>query len=107
MRDQEGTDGHRASGWTTETELVREFDRSVNIVDAVSSTVDEAIGRWSELSETPPLHEFVDVENLNGLFKPKATDDCGWLPSAKFQFQSCRVTLLYGSSIRVIAERDP
>lgn len=102
-----GTDAHSASGWTTDTELVREFDQPVNIVDAVSSTVDEAIQQWSELSETPSLYQFVEIENLDGLFKTKATDDSRWLPSAKFRFQSCWVTLLYGSSIRVIIERDP
>jgi hypothetical protein len=95
------------SGWSTDTELVRKFDRPINIVDAVCSTVDEAIQQWSELSETPPLYQFVNVENLDGLFKTKATDSSGWLPSAEFQFQSCRVTLLYSSSIRVIIERDP
>jgi len=69
--------------------------------------VEDAIGQWPELSETPPLYKFVDTDNLNELFKAKATDDSGWLPSAEFQFQGCRVTVLYSSVIRVIIERDP
>jgi hypothetical protein len=96
-----------ASGWTTDTKLVRGFDRPVDVADAVISAVDDAIGQWPELSESPPLYQFVDVEKLNGLFKTKATDDSRWLPSAVFQFQSCRVTILYGSSVRVIIDRDP
>lgn len=98
---------HGASRWTTDTELVREFDRPVDVADAVTLTVVEAMEEWPELSETPPLDHFVDAEQLDGLFRAKATDVSGWLPSVKFQFQSCRVTLLYGSSIRMIVERDP
>jgi hypothetical protein len=97
---------HSVSGWETDTKLVRTYDRSANIADAVTSTITETIERWPELSATPPLYQFVDVEKLDGLFKTKATDDSGWLPSAKFQFQGCRVTVLYGSSIRVIVVRD-
>ncbi|MFB6168168.1 MAG: HalOD1 output domain-containing protein [Haloferacaceae archaeon] len=77
----------------------------MNVVDAVGAAVTDAIQQWPELSETPPLYQFVDVEKLDGLFKPKATDDSGWLPSAEFRFQGCRVTVLYGSSIRVIIRR--
>ncbi|WP_394338288.1 HalOD1 output domain-containing protein [Halorubrum sp. Hd13] len=69
-------------------------------------TIDEAISQWPELSETPPLYQFVDAERLNGLFKTKAVDNHGWAPSVEFQFQGCRVTLLYSSSVRVIIERD-
>lgn len=104
---QDNKSATRVSGWTTETELVRTYDRPANLANATSSTVTEAIRRWPELSTTPPLYQFVDVEKLDGLFKTKATDDSGWLPSAEFQFQGCRVTILYGSSIRVIVERDP
>jgi hypothetical protein len=100
------TNNQLVSSWTSDTELVREFDRPVDVVDAVSSTVDEAVQRWSELSETPSLYQFVDVESLDRLFKTEATDS-RWLPSVEFQFQSCRVTLLYGSSLRIIVERDP
>lgn len=95
------------SGWTTDTELVREFDRPFDVSEALHSTVKEAIGQWPELSDTPPLHKFVDAEKLDGLFRTKATDDSGWLPSAEFQFQSCRLTVLYSSVIRVIIDRDP
>ncbi|ERH10024.1 MAG: hypothetical protein J07HX64_01791 [halophilic archaeon J07HX64] len=97
---------HLVAAWSTKTELVREFDRPADVVDAVSRTADEAVRRWSELSETPSLSQFVDIDGLDGLFKPKATDHAEWIPSVEFQFQSCRVTLLYGSSIRIIVERD-
>lgn len=107
MKNRPGASAHRVSGWTTDTQLVREFDRPFNVADATRSAVADAIEQWSELSETPPMYNFVDTEKLNGLFKTKATDNSGWLPSAEFQFQSCRVTVLYGSVIRVIIERDP
>lgn len=106
-RDQQEADVHSAPGWTTETVLVREFDRSVDSITAVVSTVEEAIERWPELSETPPLYQFVDIEHLDGLFKTTATNDSRWIPSAEFPFQSCLVTVLYGSSLRVTIERDP
>lgn len=106
MKSHRETCIDEASGWTTEAELVREFDRPVNVTDAVSLTIGEAIERWSELSETPPLYQFVDVEKLDGLFKTTATDDSSLLPSAKFRFQGCQVTLLYGSSILVIIQRE-
>lgn len=96
-----------ASGWMTDAELTREFTRPVTVSDAVISAVMDAIEKWPELSETPPLYAFVDVENLDGLFKEKATTDHGWLPSAMFRFQGCRITILYGETIRVIIERDP
>jgi hypothetical protein len=89
----------------TNTKLVRKFDRSVNVADAVVSTVIEATDRWQSLSRTPPLAEFVDVENLNGLFNTESHGS-GWHPSVEFQFQTSRVTVLYGSDIRVIIERD-
>lgn len=95
-----------ASGWETESELVRTYDRPATISDAVTSTVMDAVRQWPELSETPPLYQFVDVEHLDGLFKTKATDDSGWIPSVEFPFQSCRVTVMCGSSVRVIVKRD-
>lgn len=107
ITNQRKAGAHGVSGWTTDTELVREFDRPLNVENAVISTVEEAIKQWPELSETPPLYKFVDTEKLDGLFKTKATDDSGWLPSVEFQFQSCRVTLLCGSSTHVIIKRDP
>jgi hypothetical protein len=103
----EQTDHVPASGWTTETELVREFDRPVNVAEAVILSVTEAIDEWPELSETPPLYHFVNTDNLNGLFKSKATDGSNWLPAATFRFQSCQVRVLYGSTVRVIIRRDP
>jgi hypothetical protein len=96
-----------SSGWTTETELVRTHDRPTNLTDAIMSAVAEAIQRWPELSETPPLYQFVDVDKLDGLFRTGATDDSESLPSVEFQFQSCWVTLLCGSSVRVIIDRYP
>jgi hypothetical protein len=107
MHSRERTDSWVVSGWTTDTELIREFDRPTTVEDAVVSTVLEAVEKWPELSETPPLAQFVAVENLNELFRSKATDDSGWLPSVAFRFQGSRVTVLYGSSIRVIVDRDP
>lgn len=98
---------HNTSGWTTDTKLVREFDRPANVGDATVSVIDEAVLHWPGLSEKPPLSQFVDVEKLNGLFKTKAVDDDRRAPSMEFQFQDCRVTLLYGSSVLVIIERDP
>jgi hypothetical protein len=94
-----------SSGWTGERKLVRTYDGPANLTDATISAVTEAIQQWPELSETPTLYQFVDVERLDGLFKRGATDDSESLPSVEFQFQSCRVTLLCGSSICVIIER--
>lgn len=99
--------GPEGGGWTTDAELVREFGRPVNVADAVSFTVDEATDKWAELSKTPPLYHFVDAENLDGLFKTNATDDGGFLPSATFDFQGCRVKVLYGARVRVVVRRDP
>lgn len=99
-------DERSVSGWVTETKLVRTYDRPVDAATVVTSAVGEAIQQWPELSEAPPLYQFVDVDNLGALFKRKA-EDSGWLPSAEFQFQSCRVTVLYGSSLRVIINRNP
>jgi hypothetical protein len=107
MSRRQRPDSQRVPGWTTDTELIREFHRPADVTDAVVSTVGEAVEEWPELSETPPLYHFVDAERLDGLFKTRATDDSGWLPSTAFQFQGCRVTVLYGPTIRVIMERDP
>lgn len=95
----------RAQGWETDTTLVREFARPVSVVDAVTSTVAEAAEAFPGFSETPQLDQFVDVSKLDGLFKTRATDS-NWLPSAVFRFQECRVTVLYGRSIRVMIERN-
>lgn len=106
MSETAGVVQERSGGWETDTKLVREFARPVSVVDAVTATVSEAVETWPELSETPPLYEFVDVEKLDGLFKTRATDDTRWLPSAAFRFQGCRVTVMYGRSIRVMIERE-
>jgi hypothetical protein len=98
---------NQREAWTTDTKLVRGFDRSVNVSDAITSTINEAILQWPELSETPPLYQFVDAEKLNGLFKTNGVDSHRWAPSVEFRFQGCGVTLLHGSSVRVIIERDP
>ncbi len=96
----------RTRGWTSDTEVVREFDRPVSMVDAVTSTVGTATETWSELSEDPPLFEFIDVENLDGLFRSEAARG-GWPSSVEFEFQGCAVTILYGRTVRVVIERDP
>ncbi|ESS05710.1 MAG: hypothetical protein A07HB70_02190 [uncultured archaeon A07HB70] len=106
MSNQRKTAARSVPGWTTETELVRTYDRPVNVVDAVGVAVTDAVEEWPELSETPPLHRFVDGEKLNGLFGPEATDGNGQIPSVDFRFQGCRVTVMYGSSIRVIVRRE-
>lgn len=95
-----------ARGWMSDSELVREFARPVDVTDAVVSTVQEATDKWQDLSERPLLSDFVDAKKLDGLFKTKAVDDSQWLPSAEFRFQCCRVTVLYGREIRVIIQRD-
>lgn len=105
MSEQQEAGSQRTPGWTTETELVREFDRPVSVTDAVVSTVTEATETWTDLSATPPLTHFVDPENLDGLFKTRATDG-GSPPSATFRFQTCRVSVLYGRTVRVIIERE-
>lgn len=100
-------DASTFTGWSTETELVREFDASTNVSDAVAVAVTDAINEWPMVSESPPLAEFVEVENLDGLFGHESRNSADWLPSVTFQFQGCRVTALYGSKLRVLIERDP
>jgi hypothetical protein len=104
--DRSEADARSVSSWATETKLVWTYDRPVDTAAVVTLAVGEAIEQWPELSDAPPLYDFVDVDNLGALFKRKA-EDSGWLPSAEFQFQSCRVTVLYGSSLRVIINRNP
>jgi hypothetical protein len=95
----------RPRGWTTDTEMVREFDRPIGVDDALTSTVVEAIERWSELSDSQPLHDVVDASRLDGLFDTDAIT-AGNLPEVRFRFQDCLVTVLYGRTVRVIVERD-
>lgn len=105
--DQGETLTQSESGWVTDTELVRTYERPVDTAAAVTSVIQKAIQQWPELSETPPLYQFVEVEYLDGLLKKKAMNDSGRTPSVEFHFQSCRVTVLYGSLLRVIINRDP
>lgn len=104
--DQGETTTQSESGWATDTELVRTYERPVDTAAAVTSVTKKAIQQWRELSETPPLYQFVEVEDLDGLVKKRATNDSGRIPSVEFHFQSCRVTVLYGSLLRVIINRD-
>lgn len=107
MSKRVDADSERRSGWATDTQLIREFDRPVNVSDAAALTVSEAVEKWSDLSDTPRLTHYVDAERLDGLFETEATDAGGWLPSVAFEFQGCQVTVLYGSAIRVIVDREP
>lgn len=107
MSSKQETNSQKLSGWTTETELVREFENPDEIAQNVCLAVEEAIEEWPELSPTPPLDQFVEVERLDELFGAETTDGSTWLPSVTFQYQRCRVTVLYGSTVRVIVERDP
>jgi hypothetical protein len=99
---------HRASTgetWSTNTHVVREFDRSVRVSDAVMETLMEAVEEWPELSRSPTVFEFVDTDNLDGLFKTRAVDE-SHTPSVEFLFQGALVTVMYASTVRVIVERD-
>ncbi len=101
------TTPEESPGWSTDTELVREFEPSADAADAVALTVTEAVERWPELSEETPLVDAVELGNLTGLFDTGATDGSRWLPSVTFRVQGCQVTVLYGSVIRVLVRRDP
>ncbi|TKR24689.1 HalOD1 output domain-containing protein [Natronomonas salsuginis] len=92
--------------WSTDTQLVKGFERPVVVSEAVLSTLMEAVDHWPELSRSPPVFEFVDVDKLNGLFKSRAVDETSYTPSVEFLFQDALVTVLYGSTVRVIVERD-
>jgi hypothetical protein len=92
--------------WSTDTQLVKGFERPVVVSEAVLNTLMEAVDHWPELSRSPPVFEFVDVDKLDGLFKTRAVEETGHLPSVEFLFQDALVTVLYGSTVRVIVERD-
>lgn len=96
-----------ADGWTTDTELVREFDRPALVSDALIESLMDAVDAWPELRDTPPVAEFVDADKLDGLFKTRAVDDASHVPSLEFRFQQALVTVMYGSRLRVIVERGP
>jgi hypothetical protein len=95
-----------SDGWATQETLVREFVRPTHVPDAVHETIADAIEAWPQLSEAPPLAAFVDVEKLDGLVTQRAVEDVREVPSVRFPFQRCRVTILYGSLLRVIVERN-
>ena len=100
---------HREStveAWSTNTHVVREFDRPVRVSDAVMETLMEAVEEWPELSRSPTVFEFVDTDNLDGLFKTRAVDEISHTPSVEFLFQGALVTVMYASTVRVIVERD-
>jgi hypothetical protein len=101
----EPTSSGIVDGWTTDTKLVREFDRPVVVSDAVVESLVEAMESWPELRDTLPVAEFVDAEKLDGLFKTRAVDDTGHVPSLEFRFQQALVTVMYASRVRVIVER--
>lgn len=101
----ESTSHGIVDGWTTDTELVREFDRPALVSDAVIQTITDAIEAWPELSDSPSVFEFVDADKLDGLFKTRAVDDAGHVPSLEFRFQRALVTVMYASRVRVIVER--
>jgi len=61
---------HRESeptGWSTDSQIVREFDRPVRVSDAVIETLIEAVEDWPELSRSPPVFEFVDADKLDAI----------------------------------------
>ncbi|RJX50560.1 hypothetical protein DP106_04645 [Halonotius pteroides] len=66
----------------------------------------EAVEDWPDLNRSPPVFEFVDADKLDGLFKTRAVDETSHMPSVEFLFQHALVTVLYGSTVRVIVERD-
>lgn len=94
------------AGLSTDSLVVREFDRPTVISNAVMMTIMEAVDRWPTLSDSPPVVDYVDVDQLDGLFKTRAVDDTGHIPSVEFRFQGALVTVLYASTVRVIIERD-
>ena len=100
---------HRESeptGWSTDSQIVREFDTPVRVSDAVIETLIEAVEDWPELSRSPPVFEFVDADKLDGLFKTRTVEETSHMPSVEFLFQDVLVTVMYASTVRVIVERD-
>ncbi|WP_265338737.1 HalOD1 output domain-containing protein [Halalkalirubrum salinum] len=100
---------HRESeptGWSTDSQIVCEFDRPVRVSDAVIETLMEAVEDWPELSRSPPVFEFVDPDKLDGLFKTRTVEGTSHMPSVEFLFQDALVTVMYASTVCVIVERD-
>jgi len=96
----------RPKGWSTDSLIVREFDRPVCVSEAVTETLMQAVEDWPDLSRSPPVFEFVDVDKLDGLFKTRAVDETSHMPSVEFLFQDALVTVMYASTVRVVVERD-
>ncbi|QKG94311.1 hypothetical protein HPS36_15610 (plasmid) [Halorubrum salinarum] len=96
----------RPEGWSTDSLIIREFDRPVCVSEAVIETLMEAVEYWPDFNRSPPVFEFVDADKLDGLFKTRAVDETSHMPSVEFLFQHALVTVLYGSTVRVIVERD-
>lgn len=92
--------------WSTDTQVVRGFERPVVVSEAVISTLMDAVDCWPDLDKSPPVAEFVDADNLDGLFKTRAIDETRHIPSVEFLFQDALVTVMYESTVRVIVERD-
>lgn len=92
--------------WSTDSLVMREFGRPVCVSDAVIETITEAVEKWPELTDSPAVFEFVDADKLDDLFKKRAVDDASHIPSVEFRFQDAMVTVLYGSTVRVIVEQD-
>jgi len=100
---------HRESkpaGLSTDSLVIREFDRPVCVSEAVIETLMKAVEDWPDLSRSPPVFEFVDADKLDGLFKTRAVEETSHVPSVEFLFQDALVTVMYASTVRVIVERD-
>lgn len=100
---------HRESeptGWSTDSQIVREFDRHARVSDAVTETLMKAVEDWPELSRSPPVFEFVDADKLDGLFKTRAVAETSHIPFVEFLFQDTLVTVIYASTVCVTVERD-
>jgi hypothetical protein len=95
-----------SEAWSTDSLVIREFGRPVCVSDAVIETITEAVEKWPELTDSPAVFEFVDADKLDDLFKKRAVDDSSHIPSVEFRFQDAIVTVLYGSTVRVIVEQD-
>jgi hypothetical protein len=96
----------RPKGWSTDSHIVREYDRPVRVSEAVIETLMEAVEDWPELSRDPPVFEFVDADKLDGLFKTRAVEKTSHIPSVEFLFQDTLVTVMYATTVRIIVKRD-
>ena len=81
MSESSPYQGSEPTGWSTDSQIVREFDRPVRVSEAVIETLIEAVEDWPELSRSPPVFEFVDTDNLDGLFKACTVEETSHLPS--------------------------